>query len=78
MQEVIVLIHGERMRLQAVRAFHWKTPKTDRYGVGFMAADREKWVRLSCPDGQEAAKTLAQKIRDGTITDLTAYPAEWN
>lgn len=77
MQEVIVMIDGETVKINALRVFHWRNPKTNRHGVAFMEAETEKWVQLFCQDKEEA-DTLDQEIREGKLADLTAYPAEWN
>ena len=77
MQEVIVMINGETIKINPLRVFHWRNPKTNCHGVSFMEANTEKWVRLSCQDGEEA-ETLIQRINAGEIADLTSYQAEWN
>lgn len=77
MQEVIVMINGETIKINALRVFHWRNPKTNRHGVAFMEANTEKWVRLFCQDGEEA-ETLTQRISEGKIANLTTYQAEWN
>ena len=77
MQEVIVMINGKTIKINAIRVFHWRNPKTNRHGVSFMEANTEKWVRLFCQNGEEA-ETLTQRINEGKIADLTIYQAEWN
>lgn len=77
MQEVIVMLNEEPVKINALRVFHWRNPKTNRHGVSLMEADTEKWVRLFCQD-EEEAETLTQKINEGKIADLTTYLAEWN
>lgn len=42
-----------------------------------MDANSNKGIRLYCKT-EEEAKRLTQKIREGKMTDLTAYPAKWN
>lgn len=76
-QEVIVMINGETLKINALRVFHSRNPKTNRYNVNFMEAGSKKCVRLFCQDGDEA-ETLAHQICEGKITDLTGYPAKWN
>lgn len=33
MQEVIVMINGETIKINALRVFHWRNPKINRHGV---------------------------------------------
>ena len=77
MQELIVIIDGEAVKINAIRVFRWRNPKTNRHGVAFMEAGTEKWVRMFCRN-EEEADTLTEKICEGKVTDLTVYPAEWN
>lgn len=76
MREVSVVINGEIIKINAVLVFHYMN-LTDRHFVGFREAGSGKCVRLCCRD-REDAETLAKKIREGTMADLTDYQAEWN
>lgn len=75
MREVSVMINGKIVKINMVRVFYARNPKTDRYSVNFILSGNQNGVRLFCQDSEEA-KTLVKKIREGKITDLTDYPAE--
>lgn len=77
MRKVIVMINGENLEINAIRVFYGKNPVTNRCSVNFLDADSGKWIRLFWLE-QEEANMLVQKIREGKITDLTDYQAEWN
>lgn len=80
MREVILMISGNTIKINMSRVFCGKNPRTEKYSVYIMDDDNEKEVRLFCKDqyNHEEAAALVQKIRDGKITDLTGYLAEWN
>ena len=77
MKEVDVKLDGQVVQLKIRRAFHSRNPLTSRYYVNLMEAGHERGIRLCCR-GREDAEMLTKKIREGKITDLTGYPAEWN
>lgn len=80
MQEVILMINGQKVKINVSRVFCGRNPNTKRYSVNIMDDDSGKQVRLFCEEqqNQEEADALAQKIREGKIIDLTGYLAEWN
>ncbi len=75
-RKVIVTINGENLEINATRVFRGMNPTTGRCSVAIMDADSEKWLWLFWLE-QEEADILVQKIRNGEITDLTGYHAEW-
>lgn len=77
MWKVSITINGEQVEINAVRVFPSRNPATNRHNVNFILSGSKKGVRLFCQDREDAA-TLAKKVREGEITDLTDYPAEWN
>lgn len=80
MQEVILMINEQEIKINVSRVFCGKNPRTKRYCVCIMDDDDGKQVRLFCEDSQSQEETnaLVQKIREGKIADLTDYLAEWN
>lgn len=79
MQEVILIINGQTVKVKVSRVFCGRNPMTEQCSVNIMEDDSGKQVRLFCEDRKnyEEANTLVQKIHEGKITDLTDYLAEW-
>lgn len=77
MPKVIVLLDGNRRTVQASLVFPSRNPATGAHNVNFRYthAGRRRYVQLFC-QSREEAETLSAAIREGRVTDLTAYPAE--
>lgn len=75
MQEVILIINGQTVKVKVSRVFCGRNPMTEQCSVNIMDDDSGKQVRLFCEDRKnyEEANTLVQKIHEGKITDLTDY-----
>lgn len=80
MQEVVLMINRQNVKINVSRVFLGRNPVTGRYSVNIMDDDSGKQVRLFCEDKQNREETtaLVQKIHECKITDLTDYLAEWN
>lgn len=81
MQKVTIKIDGSEQKINVLMVFHSKNPATQRYGVNLAYTTKlgkRRQVQLFCEDEytEEPAKELAQKIREGMITDLTGYLTE--
>lgn len=77
MPKVTVLLDGNRRTVQASLVFPSQNPATGAHNVNFRYthAGRRRYVQLFC-QSREEAETLSAAIREGRVTDLTAYPAE--
>lgn len=80
MGEVILRINEQNVKLNVSLVFYGRNPMTKRYMVCISDQAVGKQVRLFCEDpfDQNEANALVQKIREGKISDLTGYLAEWN
>ncbi|MDE6924091.1 MAG: hypothetical protein K2P59_02360 [Acetatifactor sp.] len=80
MPEVSVKVNGENVKMHVERLFHSRNPVTKKHHVNFKEAGSKRGVCLHCRD-EEEAEALVRGIREGEITDLTDYHAEfhsWN
>lgn len=77
MGELIVKIEGSIEKIKATSIFNSRNPKTKRHNVNLYDTEEkwQKWVQLFC-ENEEEARTLAEDIREGKISDLTGYLAE--
>lgn len=74
--EVRVKIGEEILEKNVRMVFHSRNPMLHQYHVNLRDISNNRWIRLYCKNEEEAGM-LAQEIREGKITDLTGYPAEW-
>lgn len=77
MPEVSVKVNGETVKMHVERLFRSRNPVTKKHYVNFKEAGSKRGVRLLCRD-EEEAEALVRGIREGEITDLTGYNAEYN
>ena len=77
MPKVTVLLVVNRRTVQASLVFPSRNPATGPHTVNFRYAHagRRRYVQLFC-QSREEAEARSAAIREGRVTDLTAYPAE--
>ena len=88
MQDLIVKIDGEIVKIDAELVLYSRNPKTLEFGVNICYREdsekrgnnqgRHRQIQIFCEDrhAEEAAKALAKGICDNEIKDLTGYVTE--